>query len=501
MSISTLIPRHVFGLKGDVRENIHYIDESTVLYPAGHNTVLYSTEQKIQKFIPGTVDTQGITAIAVSASRKFVAVAEKADKAIITIFDLHTLKRRKVLSSADTGSQEYVSIAFSPDGKIIAAQGGAPEWNLMLWIWEKSKVQSMAKSSNPQGNAIYQVSFNPQDSSILAVAGNQVIKLFRAAETSLKPLPAMLGKREPQNYQCHAWIPDEKDRIILGTDQGELLVVEGGEVRATLSSPAEGVGIEAILPYSKGFVVGGDGGLLSLYEKTEEKEYYKKSKTFTIENNIVKVKSLAISPSEEMLLCTLESNQIFLLGLSNSDILKSEEMNFELLSQSFHSQGVTGVDCCIRKPLVGTCSTDKTVRIWNHLDRNTELVKYFPEEAYSIAFHPSGLHILVGFADKLRLMNLLMDDIRAYKEFGIKACGECVFSHGGQYFAAVNGNTIQIYNWATCENIGNLRGHNGKVRSLFWSPDDTKLVSAGMDGAVYEWKLKDFKREKENVLK
>ena len=45
------------------------------------------------------------------------------------------------------------------------------------------------------------------------------------------------------------------------------------------------------------------------------------------------------------------------------------------------------------------------------------------------------------------------------------------------------------------------RGHNGKVRSLAWLADDTKLVSAGVDGAVYEWRLKDFKRSKENVLK
>lgn len=40
-----------------------------------------------------------------------------------------------------------------------------------------------------------------------------------------------------------------------------------------------------------------------------------------------------------------------------------------------------------------------------------------------------------------------------------------------------------------------------QVRSLAWAPDDAHLISAGMDGAVYEWRLKDFKREKENVLK
>lgn len=45
------------------------------------------------------------------------------------------------------------------------------------------------------------------------------------------------------------------------------------------------------------------------------------------------------------------------------------------------------------------------------------------------------------------------------------------------------------------------RGHNGKVKSVAWLPDNTRLVSAGVDGAVYEWRLKDFKRSKENVLK
>ena len=47
--------------------------------------------------------------------------------------------------------------------------------------------------------------------------------------------------------------------------------------------------------------------------------------------------------------------------------------------------------------------------------RNRHPEQTFTEECYSIAFHPSGLHVLCGFSDKLRLMNLLMDDIRPYK--------------------------------------------------------------------------------------
>jgi hypothetical protein len=47
----------------------------------------------------------------------------------------------------------------------------------------------------------------------------------------------------------------------------------------------------------------------------------------------------------------------------------------------------------------------------------------------------------------------------------IKGCRDVCFSNGGQYFAAINGITLSIYNTYTCECVGNLRGHNGKVSS------------------------------------
>lgn len=54
--------------------------------------------------------------------------------------------------------QEYVSLSFSPDGKLLLAQGGAPDWNLLLWAWEKSKLASSVRSTNLQGSPVVQVS-------------------------------------------------------------------------------------------------------------------------------------------------------------------------------------------------------------------------------------------------------------------------------------------------------------------------------------------------------
>lgn len=134
-------------------------------------------------------------------------------------------------------------------------------------------------------------------------------------------------------------------------------------------------------------------------------------------------------------------------------------------------------------------------------NRALEIYREFSEEAFSIAMHPSGLYILVGFSDKLRLMNILIDDIKQFREFTIRGCKECAFSNGGDRFAAVHSNVIQIYSVTTFENIANFKGHNGKVKQVLWSNDDSKLVSCGMDGAVYEWDTITGRRTGEYVLK
>jgi cilia- and flagella-associated protein 57 len=77
-----------------------------------------------------------------------------------------------------------------------------------------------------------------------------------------------------------------------------------------------------------------DGGMVYVFERAEgDKDYYKRERSFKIESNAVKIKNLAVSPSEEQLICTLANCQAYVLPLSNTDILKSDEMNFELLSQ------------------------------------------------------------------------------------------------------------------------------------------------------------------------
>ena len=452
-----------------------------------------------------------------------------------------------------------MSLCFSPDGCSIIAQGAAPDWNIAVWQWEKRKCVAVIPAHAPSQPAapVREIKWNPQEPGTASLVGQGSFRIFKMTDNSIRPQPSALGEKDAVGFTAHAWLPEEAPQVttaraavvtsasvvgtagatgstnaavnddpggevstepltricVIGDDAGELLVIEDGEFRTSLPSPGPGSGINCIVPYAtKGFICAGEGGKVHVYEKTDDKDMFRRVKMFAVPIDQEEgfggpsalpshVRSITLSPSEEKLVCAMENNQMYVVDLADCDILKEEEMVFELLSNPFHSKAVTGIDACVKKPLVATCSADKTVRVWNYLDMTLELKKTFVEEAFSVSFHPSGLHVLVGFADKLRLCNLLVNDVSAYKEFAVKACCECRFSNGGQLFAAVDGSVVQVYDAYTAENVGNFRGHGGRVKSVFWNVDDTKIVSCGVDGAVYEWTPKEFQRQKEHVKK
>ncbi|KAF0035418.1 hypothetical protein F2P81_013176 [Scophthalmus maximus] len=515
----------IFGLRRGVANNLCFFDEHSLVFPCGNNCVCFNTVQRCQRFIPGSEKSQGMRAMAISANRRYLAVSERGgERATVTVFDLQHEqgRKRKVLTAGDAPGREFVCVAFSPDSKYLIGQTGGPEWTLVLWLWEKQKVLASVKTSNPN-NPVTQVSFNPHNNTQLCVSGTGLFKMFRYTEGALKQ--SSFPKVETMGFLCHTWVTAE--RVIAGTDAGRLLVFESGDLRREIGAALEAdrqVGtrkiqdadeaptasrITAILSYSKGFACSMGPGTVCLFEKTEDS--YRKSREIKIPpdpyNDEVtsaesqEIDTMCLSPAEETLAISTEQGQLYSVSLSSVDVHKEVQAHFEFLSQSFHSKSITGLSVCLRKPFAATSSLDRSVRIWNYETKELELYKEFQEEAHSVALHPTGLFILVGFSDKLRLMNLVMDDIRTFKEFTVRGCRECAFSHGGHMFAAVNGNVIHIYSVNSFENILTLKGHNGKIRGIEWSLDDSRLVSCGMDGAVYEWNTQTGKRESESVLK
>ncbi|XP_014667325.1 PREDICTED: cilia- and flagella-associated protein 57-like isoform X2 [Priapulus caudatus] len=538
MAIPNAAAKYIFGVKSSVVNNIAFHDEQTLVYPAGSYVVLFNVDQKQQKFILGSEKGQGITAQVVSPNRRLLAIAEKGERPTITIYDLITLRKRKILNCLDVQGQECVSLAFSHDSKFLIAQCNHPDWTLVLWQWEKARVLGSIKTSKSDSmSPVHQVAFSPFDNTHIVVVGEGIFKLYKFTEGNIKQCHQAKAS-ELQNFTALHWSPE--DRIIVGTDNGRVMLFEEGEHKADYyiykpgtntkkdndkhehitseshqgSIPANMYKVTSIATYSKGtrIACACGQGTVHLFERgTETKTFFKKTKEIKVpERSLVAegtedaelILTLAISPSEETLVASTDRNQIFSMTLSSADLgTHKEAVRFETASQLFHSNIISGLDVCIRKPWFATCSMDKSIRIWNFETCSLELYKEFQEEVYSVAFHPSGLYILAGFSDKVRLMNLLIDDIRTFKEFMIRGCRECRFSNGGHLFVAVHGNVIQVYSTVTFENVANLKGHNGKVKVVIWTLDDSRIISCGWDGAVYSWDVSTGKRLGECVIK
>lgn len=284
----TIQTKHVFGIKSDVGNCISHLDEHRVLYPAGHNVVLYNTDDRDMSFFPGLEGSLGITCMAVCPRRRFLAVAERAEKAVVTVYDTHAPKKRKILVTSDCLSQEYISMAFAPrqERKFLITMGSKPDWVLVFWQWDRPRVISTARVSN--NDPVYQVSFNILDyqSGIIAT-GNKILKGFRPGEGTLKPQNPTVHKKESHlsiNYLCHSWLYD--GRLVVGTDNGEILIFnQAMDYSGPLTCNLENWSALCIIPYSNGFLVGGEEGKIAIFERNPDDarlHYMRSGRTLSI---------------------------------------------------------------------------------------------------------------------------------------------------------------------------------------------------------------------------
>uniref|UniRef100_A0A8C3K055 Cilia and flagella associated protein 57 n=1 Tax=Calidris pygmaea TaxID=425635 RepID=A0A8C3K055_9CHAR len=518
MSAVAAQPVAVFGCRPRVAGGVCFLEDQVVLHAAGTGCLQLHLEQKWHKFIPGTEKSRGVQALAVSSNRRYLAVSETvADQPVLAVSELSEVaaRRRRTLAAAELPAREVVSLAFSPDCRYLAALTPPPEGHLTYWLWEKQRLLAAVP---------VEVSFSPEDNAQVCITGNGFFKLFQYSGGTLKQ--TNLQKGEPQNYLCHAWL--SKEEIICGTDTGKVILFETGELQWETTveykkSPRELEEddngsqqdslpqISAVAAYSKGFACSCSPGVVLLFEKTKEKEVYKESQEIWIpqdqfssepkKSNRQDIIYICFSPSEETMVVNTNKNQLYMFTMLSSDFMKEKTAYFTYLNFPLHSASITGLDICFWKPILATCSLDRSVRIWNYKMNTLELYKEYREEAYAVSLHPTGLFCLVGFSDKLRFISLLFEDMHVFKEFAVRKCRECSFSNRGHLFAAVNGNVIQIYSSITFENIKNLKGHSGKIHAVKWSTDDAKFFSCDTHGAVYEWNLLTGKRELECVLK
>lgn len=352
----------VIGIKPNVCGPIAYLEDGEIQYVAGRNIIRFDTESRAQRILQGSAHLAGVTAVATSPNRKLSAYAECGPDAqpVIIVYEWAARRRKRVITGLDSGTAPVTHLAFTADGRNLVVQTAAPEWVMHYIALDRAntaKVLASYRGVAPSNKAISLVDCHPSDSSLIAVSGRGFFKLMRFADDSLKPIQVNL-RRDPTHFTCHAWLPDE--RIVLGAMNGELWLLDSGEFKRTLAdggaaalastgadttlTPAISASkpVGSLMPFSKGFLVGCEGGILKVFDNQrpegEGKASYKHVRTFVLGGeDMSRIVGLALSPNDDDVAIVTAAGQVYGFKLSVYELFKPGDAVFRHLISPFHT--------------------------------------------------------------------------------------------------------------------------------------------------------------------
>ena len=125
MTAPVLSFRHVFGVKSDVSGPLLYVDDSTVLFAAGHQIVLHNTQTRQQRTIPASYDAAAHTVRPSTGSRPYCLALTDPRAALLVL-----LYGRDM--NGPQGATDICALALSPNKR---SAGAAPIYRgALLWL-------------------------------------------------------------------------------------------------------------------------------------------------------------------------------------------------------------------------------------------------------------------------------------------------------------------------------------------------------------------------------
>jgi len=429
----------IFGIRRDLTPNILVLDQDTIIYPAGHYIVLYNHTNKhkgsTQQFIPGSKFSKGIVAMNIlSASKKYIAIAEDfADSASISFYNIHTSGTQFNLplklappGPFEVGLNRINHIAFSQREKsppmYFAAIGDSDNGKMIvIWKWE----QEFAKEklfeytcpqvmNDPESNKNLQISFFLFMNYRFCVISNRFIYFYEITKKAILEVEKFSDK-SLGDIVSHSWYYE--GNLVVATETHIVIFNDICKVIQKIMTFCDNSQITVICPVVDALIAAGTNGRIEIYEKKLD-SYEKNPKSLRIYEN-EKEKSFdfmhIVNPNnsfaESIIFATTTRNDLISISLRDLDKF-NEKNHIKYLISAFHFDSVEGLDVCINKPYLISCSKDKSIKLWDLQSKTLAINKFFEEgEMYSIAYHPSGMHAVVSFVDKIKPIHISYEEI------------------------------------------------------------------------------------------
>lgn len=235
---SELVLEYCYGYRGhDVSDSVHYLDASTIVYPAGAMVVRHDIATNTQSFFLDHDDD--VVCLAVDPSKRFVASGQIASRqrrdaesnrpsATVLVWDARTMRRnidrppphgsgwtsRGVLSR--THLHRIQALDFDPSGKFLVTFGG--DLNnasaICVYDWRKGTIWFKCPAGCSNVPVVKHNPFTPHMYSFVQ-CGDRNLRMWDYAKAQTSPEQAFTNASmlkytggKPCGVNCVAFLPD-----------------------------------------------------------------------------------------------------------------------------------------------------------------------------------------------------------------------------------------------------------------------------------------------------
>jgi len=379
------------------RHPVHYNKVGEAVYPAGALLVAFDKTARTQRHLHAHT-ASSVSAVAMHPDKAHVASGSRLPFAQVSVSNTLSGQVLQVFPAPE-GSTQVTSLAFSPDGSLLAFVVEDPARTLTVYRWQDGELVAQVPTN---GGRVLDLAFSPDARQLLSV-GVDHFDLWRLHDRTLSRQRGLFGASAvKQTLLCAAWVPAASEEAeafaIMGAADGSLYKLEGRTV-SDVSEKLHTGGLAAIDTY-KPFeedghciVTGGRDGMLKfLGPDLEPKIEVSLRDRNRCEAFRWAVRGVNMYKDGRKVLVATAGSELFEISATEDGV----DLNNGPLVSGHARLSCTGLAAHPIQQEYATVGQDRTLRLWDLENRQLSRKIELPGEALSVAYRPDGHLIAVG---------------------------------------------------------------------------------------------------------
>eukprot|EP00644_Phytophthora_capsici_P013883 jgi/Phyca11/551102/estExt2_Genewise1Plus.C_PHYCAscaffold_400226 len=480
---------HTIGFSA-VPNAIHYHPSGReYVYPAGGSVLLTSFQDAhSQLFLRG--HEGNVSCIAMSPSGRMLASGERGRCADVLVWDYSTRRLAFRLSEHDAG---VAALAFSDDERLLCSVG-VPEDGPRLYVWDVL-TGNICATHQKMANIVTAVSFGGMARDVkrrdtpnyqFVTVGHRLLQIWVLNPSTGELTQHKIEQTLIRDYTCVQFSPD-REFLVAGSSSGDFSVVNVKTRQLFKVVPACSCGVNSILYFNGGILVGGGDGSVVHYGHD-----FVDTCHVGLDSGVV---GLTLNAAQNEVVAGTQAGSIFSVRLNFGTSQRT--MKSMLLSEN-HSNAVVQIAYAPEaSDRFATICRDCTIRIWDASDY-TVATRCFVGDAGVPTSLQYSLDVLIsGWTDGCIRSHGSDSGEMAWSIDNAHTGGvtALALSHNQRFIVSAGaGGEVRVWDIRKRDLVSHLKEHSMAVTSLALYRDDLHVISCSRDRSLLCWDLRGERR-------